>query len=144
MRRIVMGLVTLGALGLALSVARADRADGKLELHGGSVGAGIGVSWGSGTLSFDGKEYPVQVEGLSVGDVGATRIEAAGVVHNLDKLSDFDGNYTAVRADLTAGGGGGVIAMRNQNGVQVELTATTQGVKLALGDAGVSMKIKRN
>ena len=142
MRRIVMGLVTVGALGLALSVARADRADGKLELHGSSVGAGIGVSWGSGTLSFDGKEYPVQVEGLSVGDVGATRVEAAGVVHNLDQLSDFDGNYTAVRADLTAGGGGGVIAMRNQNGVQVELFTTTQGAKVALGPSGVNMKVK--
>jgi hypothetical protein len=142
MRRIVMGLVTVGALGLALSVARADRADGKLELHEGSVGAGIGVSWGSGTLSFAGKEYPVQVEGLSVGDVGATRVEAAGVVHNLNKLSDFDGNYTAIRADLTAGGGGGVISMRNQNGVQVELFSTTQGAKVALGPSGVNMKIK--
>ena len=36
------------------------------------------------------------------------------------------------------------VAMRNQNGVQVELVATTQGVKLALGDAGVSMRIERN
>jgi hypothetical protein len=79
-----------------------------------------------------------------VGDLGVTKIEAPGEVYHLDELDDFDGNYTAVGAGLTIGGGGGLVAMRNQNGVQVELTATTQGVKLALGDAGVSMKIERN
>ncbi len=33
--------------------------------------------------------------------------------------------------------------MKNQNGVTVELVTTTQGVKLALGGAGVDMKIKQ-
>ena len=144
MRRIVMGLMTMGALGLALSAAYArSTPDAKLALHEGSVGAGVGVSWGSGTLTYGGKEYPVQVDGLSVGDVGATRIEAAGVVHNLTKISDFDGNYTAVDAGVTVGGGGGVVAMRNQNGVQVELFTTTRGAKVALGTSGVNMKLKR-
>jgi len=145
MRRIVTGLMTVGALGLTLSVAHAASSapDGKLALHEGSVAAGVGVSWGSGTLTYGGKEYPVQVDGLSVGDVGAARVEAAGVVHNLKKLSDFDGNYTAVGADVTAGGGAGVAAMENSNGVEIELFSTTQGAKVALGPSGVKMKIKR-
>jgi len=33
--------------------------------------------------------------------------------------------------------------MKNQNGVMVDLVATTQGVSLALGAAGVDMKIKQ-
>jgi hypothetical protein len=33
--------------------------------------------------------------------------------------------------------------MRNQNGVTVELVATTQGVKLTLAASGVEMKIKK-
>jgi len=146
MRRIIMGLVTVGALGVALSVARAAHKtpDAKLALHEGSVAAGVGISWGKGSLSYRGKQYRVSVNGLSVGDLGVSKIEAAGEVYNLGKLDDFDGNYTAVGAGLTIGGGGGVVAMRNQNGVQVELVATTQGIKLALGDAGVSMKIERD
>ena len=32
--------------------------------------------------------------------------------------------------------------MKNQNGVTVELVATTQGVKFVLGGGGVDMKIR--
>jgi len=49
-----------------------------LRLSGGSVAAGVGVDWASGTLTYQGKHYPVSVKGLSVGDVGVTSIEASG------------------------------------------------------------------
>jgi hypothetical protein len=143
MRRI-MGLVTVAALGLALVAQAKEKKtpDATLALHEGSIAAGIGISWGGGTLTYKGKHYPVDVKGLSVGDVGATKIEASGKVYHLKKLSDFNGNYTAVGAGLTAAGGGSVAVMKNQNGVTVELVATTQGLKFALGGAGVDMKIK--
>jgi hypothetical protein len=141
----MIGIVTMAALAACFTLARADEKtpDGTIKLSAGSIAAGIGVSWGSGTLSYKGKEYPIDVKGLSVGDVGATKIEASGKVYNLKSVDDFDGNYTAVGAGLTAAGGGGVAAMKNQNGVTVELVATTQGVKFALGGAGVDMKIKK-
>jgi hypothetical protein len=41
-----------------------------------------------------------------------------------------------------AAGGGAVSAMKNQNGVKVELISATQGVKLTFGSSGVAMKIK--
>jgi hypothetical protein len=141
----MIGLVTMAALGFCLTVARAeDKApDATLKLSGGSIAAGVGVSWGSGTLTYKGKEYPVDVKGLSVGDVGATKIEASGKVYNLAKLEDFDGNYTAAGAGLTAAGGAGAAVMKNQNGVTVELVATTQGVKVTAAAGGVEMKIKK-
>ena len=145
MRRII-GLATIAALGLCLTMAQAadeKTPDATLKLSGGSVAAGIGISWGSGTLSYKGKDYPIDVKGLSVGDVGATKIEASGSVYNLKSLDDFNGNYTAAGAGLTAAGGAGVVAMKNQNGVTVNLVATTQGVKVALGAGGVDMKIKK-
>ena len=144
MRRLI-GFVTIAALSLALNAATAaDKApDATLKLSGGSVAVGIGVSWAEGTLTYKGKTYPVDVKGLSVGDVGITKVEASGKVHNLKNLADFDGNYTAVAAGATVAGGGSVTAMKNQNGVSVELVATTQGVKFALGGAGVDMKIKK-
>ena len=107
------------------------------------MAAGVGVSWGGGTLTYQGKDYSISVTGLSVGDVGATKIEASGKVYGLKKLEDFDGNYTGVAAGATVAGGGSVTSMRNQNGVTVDLVATTQGVKFALGGGGVSMSIKK-
>jgi hypothetical protein len=144
MRRMT-GLLVVAALSLTLTAARAeDKApDATIRLSGGSVAAGIGFSWGSGTLTYQGKEYPLDVKGLSVGDVGATKIEASGKVYNLKSLADFDGNYTGVGAGATVAGGGSVTTMKNQNGVTVDLVSTTQGVKFALGGAGVDMKVKK-
>ena len=143
MRRII-GLVTIAALSVALSsaVAKDKAPDATIKLSAGSVAAGIGVSWGSGTLTYKGKTYPIDVKGLSVGDVGVATIEASGKVYNLKNIADFNGNYTGVGAGATVAGGGSVLTMRNQNGVSVTLVATTKGVKFALGGGGVDMKVK--
>jgi hypothetical protein len=142
--RTLIGLVGVAALGACLALANAEdkTPDATLKLSAGSVAAGLGVHWGSGTLTYKGKEYPVDVKGLSVGDVGASKIEATGSVYNLAKLEDFDGNYTAVGAGAAVAGGGGGATMRNQNGVTVNLVSTTQGLKVAIGGAGVEMKLK--
>ena len=137
--------MTVAALGLALTTAQAkDKTpNATLRLTGESVAAGIGTDWGKGTLTYEGKHYPVAVRGLSVGDVGVSSFEATGKVFHLKRLSDFNGKYTAVDAGLTAGGGGSVAAMKNQNGVTVELFSTTQGVETAFGGAGIDMKIQK-
>jgi len=142
MRRMTV-LATVFASGLALTAAQATTKapDATLRLSGGSVAAGVGVQWANGTLSYKGKQYPVTVKGLSVGDVGVTAMEASGKVFNLEKLDDFNGNYTALGGGITAAGGGGVAAMKNQNGVTVELVATTQGVQIGIGGAGVDMTV---
>jgi len=144
MRRI-LGMMGVIVLGVGLTVARAEdkTPDATLALHAGSVAVGVGVSWGGGTLTFKGKDYPISVTGLSVGDVGATSIEATGKVYNLKNLSDFNGNFTAAMAGAAVAGGGSVATMKNQNGVVVDLVATTAGIKFALGGAGVDMKIKQ-
>ena len=144
MRRII-GLATIAALGLCLTIARAaeDAPDATLKLSGGSVAAGVGFSWGSGTLSYKGKDYPVTVKGLSAGDVGATKVEASGSVYNLKNLDDFNGNYTAAGAGMAVAGGASAVAMKNQNGVKINLVSTTQGVKVTLGAGGVDLKLKQ-
>jgi len=144
MKRIT-GFIAAAILLVGLSTVRAeDKApDATLKLSAGSVAAGIGVSWGSGTLTYKGKDYPISVTGLSVGDVGVTKIEASGKVYDLKSIDDFDGNYTAGAVGATVAGGGAVVGMRNQNGVSVNLVATTQGVKFTLGAGGVDMKIKK-
>ena len=72
MRRVAFALGVL-SLCLPLSVAGAKKKatpDATIKLSAGSVAAGVGVSWGSGTLSYQGKSYPISVNGLDVGSVG--------------------------------------------------------------------------
>jgi hypothetical protein len=121
----------------------ASKPDATLRLSGRSVAAGLGVSWGNGTLTYKGKNYPVSVSGLSLVKVGISKITASGRVYNLKRLQDFDGTYTAVRADVTLAGGGSTISLKNQNGVRVNLSATTRGVDFTLGANGVDMHIKK-
>ena len=136
MNRIVT-LMTVGLLAVTLNLARAaSTPDATISLSADSVAAGIGISWGSGTLTYKGKTYPISVDGLSIGDAGISKITASGKVYSLNKLEDFNGNYTAVAAGATVGGGGSVSSMKNQNGVRVELVTTTQGLKFILGAAG--------
>ncbi len=146
MRRVLTGLVavrSLVSLLTGLALAQAKKPDATLSLTEGTVGVGIGFSWGKGTLSYKGKTYPVKVEGLSVGDVGIQRATAAGNVYDLKKLGDFDGNYTAAGAGATVGGGAGITTMRNQNGVVIELKSTTQGANLKLAAEGLKLSVQK-
>jgi len=142
MRRFVMAAVAVGALVAALAgVSSAQAKKATLTLSDGSVAAGIGFSWGKGTLAYAGKTYPVKVEGLSVGEIGITRATASGTVSNLTKLDDFSGNYVAVSGGATAVGGAGVAVMQNQNGVVIELQSTTQGASLKLAAEGLRLTV---
>jgi len=137
--------VTLTAFLLLSGFAAAQdkKPDATLSMSEGQVAVGIGFSWGKGVLTYQGKEYPFKVNGLSVVDVGITKATSSGKVYNLKKLEDFNGNYTAASAEGTVAGGAGVLKMKNQNGVEIELVSTTQGVNLKLSVEGVKIQLEK-
>ena len=139
----VIGLCLVSLVVGMSTISAQEAANGKVTLESKSVAIGIGVSWGDGILEYKGKKYPFTVEGLSVVDLGVSKVSARGDVHNLAKVQDFEGTYTAAGAGGTVGGGAAVATLKNQNGVEMGLTATTQGVKFALAGAGGSIKLKK-
>ncbi len=145
MRRIVWSMLVVATIVVLLGLATAGekQPDATLKLSEGSVAVGIGWSWGSGTLTYKGKDYPFKVEGLSVGDVGVTKAEANGKVYNLKKVEDFNGIYSAGSAGATVGGGGSATAMKNENGVEITLLATTQGLNFKLAGQGVKLTLTK-
>ncbi len=146
MKRTLIGVGVAIALALSLTAAQAaedKKPDATIELKEGSVAAGIGFSWGGGTLKYKGKSYPVSVDGLSVGAVGISEATASGRVYGLTDISKFDGLYTAVSVGATAAGGANIAEMKNQNGVHIKLLSTTQGVALKLAAEGVNLKLKQ-
>jgi len=131
------------ALGLNKARAQEETPDGTVKISSGSVAAGMGFTWGGGVLTYQGKEHSFDVSGLSVADVGISKAEATGVVSNLKNLADFSGNYTGVSAGATVAGGGGGTVLKNQNGVTLKLTGTTQGLKFKLAVDGVKLTLKQ-
>ena len=102
---------------------------------------GIGYSWGSGTLTYQGQKYPLKFQGLSIVNVGASEYTATGVVYHLDKVSDISGNYVAGEAGATVAGGASVFAMKNENGVVINMTATRAGLQFTLAPTGMKLTL---
>ena len=150
----VLKIATAAALGMAAlagctsqstppppTVANLGATEGTVTFTGGAVAVGIGFQWGSGTLTFQGQQYPFRVSGLSVVDVGVTRSTGSGTVRNLRRLADFNGNYVSISAGATLAGGGSVTSLRNQNGVVIDGITTAQGVRLTLAPGGVNITL---
>jgi hypothetical protein len=91
------------------------------------VAIGVGVTWGGGTLTYEGNSYAFSVSGLSVADLGIASIRSTGEVFDLNKLSDFSGNYAAGEAGIAIAGGPSDVVMKNENGVVIRLHGTQQG-----------------
>jgi hypothetical protein len=146
-KKIGILLLVLGVMtGFTQAATHQSGPDATLRLSGGSFAAGIGFSWGSGTLTYKGKGYPIKVNGLSLGKVGITGVSASGEVFNLKHLQDFNGHYSyggaGMRGVTLASGRSGTL-MTNQAGVIVRISATQKGVNVNATGGGVDMQIKR-
>jgi hypothetical protein len=136
-------LVALGCLGvMTLALAAEPPPSGTVKITSKAVAIGIGVTWGDGQLTYQGKTATFSVSGLSVVDLGVTDITSSGEVFNLNKLSDFSGTYTAGEAGAAIGGGPTDTIMKNQNGVVIRLHGTQKGARLTLAAAGVTLTLK--
>jgi hypothetical protein len=123
--------------------AQSPEPSGKVSIESTSIAAGIGVSWGDGKLSFNGKEYRFSIGGLTLVDFGISKASAVGEVYNLTDVSKFEGNYVAGEAGFALGGGMSGMSLRNQNGVVMFLHSVSQGARLQLGPAGMNIKLKQ-
>ena len=107
LRKLAMsGVVALAAVGvMSVALAQEPAPSGTVRITSKAVAIGVGVTWGDGTLTFQGKTYPFSVDGLSVVDLGISNITSAGEVFNLKNVADFSGNYAAGEAGAAIAGG---------------------------------------
>ena len=120
-------LVALGCLGVfVVAVAAEPNPSGTVNINSKTVAIGVGVSWGDGTLNYQGKTYTFSV----------------GEVFNLNNVADFSGNYAAGEAGIAIAGGPSDTIMKNDKGVVIRLHGTQQGGRLTLAAQGVKLQLK--
>ncbi len=142
--RIILSLA-MGMMLLAFAApgqAQPQALSGTVSIDLTSVAAGVGTSWGSGVLRYQGRTYRFNVTGLTVGDVGISTISAVGNVYNLYRPSDLGGNYAAVGAGIAIAGGVGGVSMKNQKGVLIQLYSVQQGLQLTIGPQGFNIELR--
>ncbi len=115
-----------------------------IRMEIGKIGFVVGFSGGSGTLTCNGQNYPLEVGGMSAGLViGGSRVSLVGEVRNLNQISDIEGTYTGVGASAAAGGGANNVVARNQHGVQLVMRGRQAGLEASLDLGGTRIKLKR-
>jgi hypothetical protein len=104
----------------------------------------VGVSGGRGTLHFQGKAYPLTIGGVSVGaSAGVSKAELIGEVHNLHRVEDIEGTYSALQAGLTLGGGEKVTRLENSRKIRLDVRGKQIGIELSLDLNGMEIRLAR-
>jgi hypothetical protein len=137
-------------LGLAIFSFGASAADapkkpsGTVSINETQFALIIGGSTGGGVLTYQGKQYPFKLSGMSLGaNVGVSKLSASGEVYDLNDISKFSGTFSKLESSITLGGGVGGTVLRNENGVIMRLTSTSQGLQLNLSASGVTVKLDK-
>jgi hypothetical protein len=107
------------------------------------VGVGVGVEWGSGVLTYKGKQYTFKVKGIQLASVGISKATATGEVYNLFGISEFPGQYAAMGAGAAVFKGKEGQAFENHKNVQILRKAKEKGVNLNIGPEGFTIKMEQ-
>jgi lipid-binding SYLF domain-containing protein len=136
-------LIISGA-GLAAGafVAPAEAATGFVSLHIASAGFIFGVTGGSGTLSFEGRQYPLTIGGISAGAlIGASATDLVGTAYHLHQPGDIAGVYSAIGAGLSVAGGRQVAQLTNARGVVLRLHGRQIGFSFSIDLSGMNISL---
>ena len=126
----------------AINLVPAPEVSGTVTLESTSVAIGVGVTWGHGVLTmYDGTIHKFKVNGLSVIDLGISKISATGEVFNLVQAKDMNGTFITGEAGITVIGGGSASAMKNGKGVIMQLKSRQKGLKLTLAPGGMGVEL---
>ena len=152
MRASILGRTFLGAAlalilgvgGILVSASASAASDGTIQFEIYKAGLVVGVSGGSGKLTFQGKEYPVKIGGVSLGaTIGASKAELIGEVYNLKKPGDIEGTYTAGQAGIAVAGGEKVAQLKNSKGVELKVKGKQIGLEFSLDLSGMQISLKK-
>lgn len=126
----------------------AKQPDGTIQVATTSVAVGVGVTWGKGTLTFQGKDHHFTVKNLTHPDIGIGNAVVKGNIYNLSKLEDFAGDYKVTKPEFPLGGAGppwssssGLI-LANEKGVVAQIWVAQEGPHLRLIDNAVEVRLK--
>jgi len=128
-----------------VKVEPAPAVSGTIEFTTTAAAFIVGVEWGHGTMTMhDGAVYSFDIKGVSVIDVGISKVEAKGEIFKLVEASDLQGTYAAGEAGAVVVAGGSALTMQNSKDVIIKVRSKQTGLKLTLAPEGLRISnVKR-
>jgi hypothetical protein len=143
--KILKGTVVL-ALATAFLVAAPVLANaqttGTVSLRITNQGFVIGTAGGSGVLVFNGKQYPLRVDGVYAMTIGTSRSTLTGTASNLRAAADIEGSYQAVGVGVAWRHGGRAVRLRSDKGVILKLRGTEFGYDASASYGHVTISLQ--
>jgi hypothetical protein len=102
----------------------------------------MGTAGGSGVLVFNGKQYPLRVDGLWAMTIGTSRSVLTGTASNLRAAPDIEGSYQAVGVGVAWRHGGRAVRLRSDKGVILKLRGTEVGYDASAGYGSVTISLQ--
>ena len=137
---VVLALAT--AFLMAAPVLANAQTTGAVSLRLENFGVLMGTVGGSGVLVFNGKEYPLRVDGIYAVTIGGSRSTLTGTASNLRAAADIEGNYRAVGVGVAWRGGGRAVRLRSDKGVILKLRGTEVGFDASASVGRVTISLQ--
>jgi len=135
-------IAALALAGAALTSA-ACAEEGSIRFSVIKAGFIVGGSGGSGTLTFQGRSYPLSIGGLSYGfTFGASETWFRGTVSNIHRPSDVTGVYAAGNVGAAVGRGAQAIVLGNEKGAVLTLSGSSVGAIVSADLNGLVITVK--
>ena len=126
----------------ATTESRAQTGTGTVRIQIVKAGFIVGVGGGKGTLTFNGKSYPLSIGGVSVGTIGVATVNLQGTARNLRTAADIAGTYGAASASVAIVGGAKVATLKNEKGVVLEVHGVQLGLEASLSLSGMTIALQ--
>ena len=141
-KKLALGVAMAAVLTGSVQAADMKTPSGTVTIDETQFGFLLGGSLGGGKLMFHGKTRAFKIGGISIGDIGASKVKGYGTVYNLTKVEDFAGTYTKLDASATLLKGSGTLRLKNNHDVILDLDTTSKGLQLSAGAGGVKVTLK--
>ena len=104
----------------------------------------IGGTVGSGTLTCQGRSYPLSIGGLSYGfTFGVSSVNLRGTARNIRRPSDIEGVYGAGSAGAAVVRGPQAAVLTNQKGVVLSVAGEQSGLIINIDLSGMAVSLAR-
>jgi hypothetical protein len=120
-------LAVLSPSALASTQELCPATNGVLDFTWEETGVVVGYAVGHGILTYETRQYPVDIRGGGILTFGHAVMKATACVENLERLRELAGTYWSVGGGASVDNGSFIADMENERGIDLHVRGHMKG-----------------